>query len=454
MPSIMTDSPKQNRILAALTAEESERLQGDLELVALPSGRILYESGEAMAYAYFPTSCIVSLITTTESGLSAELASTGNDGLIGIPLVLGGETSNQRVVVQSSGNAYRLRAKVMHWELEQGGSLQSLALRYTQALMTQMAQHVICNRHHSVDQQLCRWLLQSLDRLPDNQLSMTQEQIANMLGVRRAAVTEAAGRLQAAGLIQYSRGHIAVTDRIGLEARVCECYGTVKREYDRLNLLAPEGHIRSRTPSSPATLRQWAEAQLQHTRAAQPDAPLDNVRLVHELQVHQIELEMQNEELRTAYDAADALRERAADIYDFAPIGYFTLDPESAILDLNLAGAILLGIKRSEKKNHRFAASVTLEYRPAFKRFIDEVLKAKGKIICEIALLPTEQRPEAMVRIEAISDESGRECRMVVIDISAEKQADKALTEREHYQRALLDNFGSSSVSSVKNPVR
>jgi CRP-like cAMP-binding protein len=187
-----------------------------------------------LGYLYFPTDCIVSLLYVMENGASAEIAVTGNDGLVGIALFMGGESTPSRAVVQSAGHAYRLRAAIMKKEFEHGGPLQHLLLRYTQALITQMAQTAVCNRHHSVEQQLCRWLLLSLDRLPSNELMMTQELIANMLGVRREGVTEAAGHLQTAGLIHYSRGHITVLDRPKLEKQVCECYGVVKREMDRL----------------------------------------------------------------------------------------------------------------------------------------------------------------------------------------------------------------------------
>ncbi|MBS0552289.1 MAG: Crp/Fnr family transcriptional regulator, partial [Proteobacteria bacterium] len=184
-----TPAPLQNRILAALPAAERARLLDDLELVTLPIGHILFAPGDILSFAYFPVTCIVSLVFTTEDGASAELAMTGSDGLVGMPLVLGGRTTTHRAVVQCQGAAYRLRAEVMEWELDQHGSLLHLCMRYTQALMTQMAQSVVCNRHHAVDQQLCRWILLSLDQLPGNQLDMTQELIANMLGVRREAVT-------------------------------------------------------------------------------------------------------------------------------------------------------------------------------------------------------------------------------------------------------------------------
>ena len=228
-------SSTRNRLLAALPAGDFARLEPHLEFVPLPLGWAVYESGAAQGHVYFPTSAIVSLLYLLESGASAEIAVVGNDGVVGIALFMGGETTPSRAVVQSAGEGYRLPAGVLKQEFDRGGgALQQMLLRYTQALITQMAQTAVCNRHHTVDQQLCRWLLLSLDRLASNELVMTQELIANMLGVRREGVTEAAGRLQAAGVIRYSRGRITVLDRPKLEARVCECYGVVRRETDRL----------------------------------------------------------------------------------------------------------------------------------------------------------------------------------------------------------------------------
>jgi len=226
--------PRQNHLLAALPAPESKRLYPHLELVPLPLGEVLYESGDQLHYVYFPTESIVSLLYVMADGASAEIAVVGNEGLIGIALFMGGETMPNRAVVQSAGHAYRLRGQVLKDEFNHNGELQHLLLRYTQALLTQMSQTAVCNRYHTVDQQLCRWLLLSMDRLPSNELRMSQELIANMLGVRREGVTVAAGKLQSAGLIDYSRGHIKVLDRPRLEARVCECYQVVKTEFDRL----------------------------------------------------------------------------------------------------------------------------------------------------------------------------------------------------------------------------
>jgi CRP-like cAMP-binding protein len=226
--------PRHNHLLAALPAVDYERLLPDLEAVFLPLGWPVYEAGAHPGHVYFPTTSIISLLYVLKNGSSAEIAVTGNDGLVGIALFMGGESTPTQAVVQSAGHSFRLKAAVLQSEFKQGGELQHLALRYTQALITQMAQTAVCNRHHTVEQQLCRWLLLSLDRLPSNQLLMTQELIANMLGVRREGVTEAAGKLQADGLIHYSRGHITVLDRAALEKRVCECYAVVKRETDRL----------------------------------------------------------------------------------------------------------------------------------------------------------------------------------------------------------------------------
>ncbi len=226
--------PRQNQLLAALPDREWQLWQPHLEQVQLPLGEVLYESGGTLSNVYFPTTAIVSLLYVMENGDPAEIAVVGNEGLVGISLFMGGGSTPSRAVVQSAGAGFRLKAQVMKAAFERGGPVMHLLLRYTQALITQMAQTAVCNRHHSLDQQLCRWLLLSLDRLAGNELTMTQELIANMLGVRREGVTEAATNLQKAGLIRYSRGHITALDRKGLEKRSCECYAVVKKEYDRL----------------------------------------------------------------------------------------------------------------------------------------------------------------------------------------------------------------------------
>ena len=227
-------TPLKNHLLSALPTEVHERLFPFIELVTLELGDVIYESGDKLFHVYFPVDSIVSLLYVMESGSSAEISVVGNEGIIGIALFMGGESTSSRAVVQSAGYAYRLKAKLLIEEFNRHGKLLDLMLRYTQSLITQMSQTAVCNRHHTIDQQLCRWLLLSLDRLPDNKITMTQELIANMLGVRREGVTEAAGKLQKSGVVDYHHGHITVLDRLKLETLSCECYSVVKKETDRL----------------------------------------------------------------------------------------------------------------------------------------------------------------------------------------------------------------------------
>ncbi len=227
-------NPQQNHLLASLPQADFDLFANHLELVPMPLGQMLYEPGTQLRHAFFPTTSIVSLHYVTETGASAETAGVGNEGVVGISLFMGGDTTPSSAVVQTAGHAYRLDRHVLQAEFNRAGALQRLLLRYTQALMTQMAQSAVCNRHHSVEQQLCRWLLLTMDRVPARELVMTQELVASMLGVRRESVTEAAGNLQSAGYIRYRRGHIAVLEREGLEGRACECYGVVKKELQRL----------------------------------------------------------------------------------------------------------------------------------------------------------------------------------------------------------------------------
>lgn len=230
----MEINPKQNHLLGAIPETEWARFAPDLTPVVMELGDVLYETGSDQPYVYFPTNSIVSLLYVMEDGSSAEIAIVGNEGLVGISLFMGGGTTSSRAIVQSAGHAFRMRGEFIREEFFHAGPVQQLFLRYTQALLTQMAQTAACNRHHGVDQQLCRWLLMSLDRLPSDELTMTHELIANMLGVRREGVTEAAGKLQHAGVIEYSRGRIRVLDRPRLELMACECYEVVKKEFARL----------------------------------------------------------------------------------------------------------------------------------------------------------------------------------------------------------------------------
>lgn len=241
LPMDLAHATTQNHLLAAFPTAEYERVAPDLELVQMPLGKVLCESGGRLDHVYFPTTCVVSMQYVLEDGAAAEIAVVGNEGLLGISLFMGGDTTPSRAVVRSAGHAYQLKASLLQQEFSRAGPVLRLLLRYTQALITQMTQTAVCNRHHSIEQQLCRALLLTLDRVSTHSLSMTQELIANMLGVRREGVTEAAGNLQRAGLIRYSRGRIEVLDRPGLERAVCECYGVVKVEFDRLLSDIPRG---------------------------------------------------------------------------------------------------------------------------------------------------------------------------------------------------------------------
>ncbi|MFZ6707648.1 Crp/Fnr family transcriptional regulator [Undibacterium sp. TC9W] len=259
-------NPLQNHLLASLPQAEFDRIAQHLELVEMPLGQALYEAGGTLNYVYFPTTSIVSLLYVLEGGASAEIAIVGHEGILGISLFMGGETTPSRAVVQCAGHGYRLRAQFLKEEFNRAGPFLRLLLRYTQALITQMTQTAVCNRHHTIEQQLCRWLLLSLDRLPSDSVSMTQELIANMLGVRREGVTAAAGNIQRLGLIRYSRGRIDVVDRPGLEKVVCECYAVVKLEFDRLLADIPHGdplHIlgQSDRRSMPARPVSWQVGQ-------------------------------------------------------------------------------------------------------------------------------------------------------------------------------------------------
>ena len=239
------NNPNQNHLLAALLDSEYDRLAPHLEPIPMRLGDVLYESGGKLSHVYFPTTAIVSLHYLLESGSSSEMAGVGNEGVLGISLFMGGDTTPSRAVVQTGGHGYRLKSHLLMEEFNRAGPVMRLLLRYTQALMTQMSQTAVCNRHHAMDQQLCRWLLLTLDRVTSSELTITQELIAGMLGVRRESVTEAAGRLQSLGYISYRRGHITVLDRKGLESSVCECYGVVKKEFARLL-----SDVRQRQPAS------------------------------------------------------------------------------------------------------------------------------------------------------------------------------------------------------------
>ncbi len=417
MSSQFTQNPNPNRLLAALPATQARRLAASLELTQVELGQILYESDDSQKFVYFPTSCLVSLIVSTENGASSELAMTGNDGLVGIPLVLGGLTTTHSAVVQTAGEAYRMRADAFARELAEAGELNRLALGYAQALMTQMAQSVVCNRHHTADQQLSRWLLQSLDRLPGDQIDMTHESIAELLGRRRETITGAATKLQTAGIIKYYRGHIIVTDRAALESRACECYCGVKSEYERLFDVSSHA----------------CDATQLHV-SARFDSEGDSAGTQLDRQENEFE-----DGLESASGPANDAGAQYMEIYDFSPIAQVTVGEDGAIQRINLAGAILLGIKGSESANYEFTSFIKPECMATFEKFEDDVLTGKANAQCELVLAASAQRAEAWVRVQAGTDESARELRLMLIDITAQKETERILKESHSFALSLID---------------
>ena len=359
MPTTQPETPKKNLLLAALPLADYLRLELELEKVSLSAGEVIHEAGEVLDFLYFPVSCIISLRSKTQGGASSELAIVGKDGVVGVSAVLGGARSVHQAVAKSAGHAYRIGIEQMRSELDQGGALLRIALRYVQALLIQIGQN---------------------------------------------ATTSSNAETSFSPGVPSARG--------------------------------PSG-----TRLTPDDLRKSAEDRRQLTLSSAVNLPTDTNRLVHELEVHQIELELQNEALAKAYAEADAARESYAKLYDFSPIAFITVNARSAICQINLSGAIFLGIKRAESRQHRFGAWVAPESVAVFNQFLERVLRERSRQGCEITLSATAQRPAAIITIDAVSDENGKECRMVVVDVTKKTQDARQLREREQYQRALLDTF-------------
>lgn len=372
--------PRQNQILAALPEPQYAAMAESLELVNLKAGQLIYERGHALQHVYFPTTCTASLFSSTADGETAELGLTGCHGLIGVPLVLGATSMEHSVQIQSAGQAYRMPAeRFVRW-LGECDQLQQLSLSYVQSLMAQMAQSIVCSRHHSVSERLSQWVLWNSEGLASDELSVTHETIAHMLGVRRESVTQAAGRLQNAGVIRTSRGKITICDRESLMHSVCECYERIQSEsvqhVQRMNRL-------SQRPVSQG---------VQYGMTPEPVQPLS-----------------------TQQDL-----QKYVDVYDFAPVGLVTLNTQARVTQTNLAGAILLDIQRSQCQNKSFMDLLDEPSRAIFMAFHHEVLSGQCRRYCVVSLPATAHRPAVTLRIDATSDESGEENRMVLIDLGAE----------------------------------
>ena len=390
----VVDSARQNRILAGIPLSHYARLSEHLKPVHLTAGQVICESRASLDFVYFPTTCTTSLVSHTADGDSSELAMTGRDGMVGVSLVLGSASMNHRAVVQCAGQAYRMPADVFQVELIRCRELQQLALCYVQSLITQMSQSIVCVAHHSVIERLCYWLLFNQDAVCSDQLNVTHETIANMLGVRRESITQALGKLQSAGFVSSGRAKIYIRDRDGLAESVCECFSLVSTETQRLY--------------------QCLERSPELTEDA-------NV------------LEMQAE----GHD--HALLHKYQDAYDFAPVGFVSVDQLGRVVQTNLAGAIMLDIQRSQSTLSPFVDFMVPSDRPLFQEFHREVLSGKCRRHCELTLCATAHRPEMVVRIDATLNETGDECRLVLIDVTDEKKlAAQELAMERQLQELLV----------------
>lgn len=410
----MTDSPRKNHMLGKLPMAEYACLVDQLEPVDLACGQVIYEPGMQVDHVYFPTTCTASLVSTTEDGEMSELAMTGHDGFVGVPLVLGGSSMNHRVMVLCAGRAWRMNAEVFCTALDGGTVMQKLALCYVQALITQMTQSIVCGRHHSVMERLCYWLLFNMDASCSDELKVTHEMIAHMLGVRRESVTQAAGRLQASGWISTRRGKITVHDRAGLSTAVCECYGLVNAESQRLlaRVAMPED---ADSVTSSVALAKGSSAGVSHLASTVWPSG-----------------RQQDPDLRF---------QKYMDVYDFAPVGLVTLNADGHVLETNLAGAILLDVPRSQSCQYDFSSFLHEGVREDFEAFHEEVLSGKCRRHCELVLPATDHRTETIVRVHATVDESGQEVRMVLVDITQDKTMMAQAQARAQHQRMLLEQL-------------
>lgn len=387
------DSARQNRILAGITLSHYARIAEHLKPVDWVSGQVVCEPGDALEFVYFPTSCTTSLVSHTQDGDSSELAMIGRDGMVGVSLALGSPCMNHRVVVQCSGQAYRMPAHVFVEELTRCSELQQLALCYVQVLIIQMSQSIVCTGHHSVIERLCYWLLVNQEAVSSDQLCVTHEMISNMLGVRRESVTQALGKLQAMGHVSSGRGKIAILHRDGLASGVCECFSLVSAEKRRLF------------------------EQALHMADRPPVAYADHA------------LSMAGDDMRL---------QKYQDAYDFAPVGFVSLDTQGQVIQTNLAGAILLDIQRSQSQLKHFLDFIVPSDQARFADFHQEVLSGKCRRHCELTLCATDHRGEMVVRIDATLDDEGDECQLVLIDVTQEKREVAERLERERQQQEML----------------
>ena len=408
MHDIWHGNSRRNLILAALSEDNYDAVKGSLEAVKLSAGQVIYEGGRALQHVYFPTTCTVSLLSSTMDGETVEVALTDRNGFVGVPLVLGATSMATSVQVLCAGQAYRMSADRFLSLLRDGDQLQQLAMSYAQSLMMQMAQSIVCSRHHSVSERLSQWMLRNSDGLDSHELAVTHETISNMLGVRRESVTQAAGRFQSAGWLSNSRGKITLKDPQGLRAMACECQARSEAESKRyLQQLAQLAQQPVKLDQYGYTQLTWASAPDRGAAMASDDLP------PYGLSHGEEDLPQAEGDLKKYVDA-----------YDFAPVGFVTLDAQGKILQTNLAGAIMLDIQRSQCQQHLFADLLDGESQNPFASFHHEVLGGQCRRHCVVHLMPTAHRGVLPVRIDATADEWGVENRMVLIDVSEQPMHD------------------------------
>ena len=432
---------KQNLLLAALKHEEFMRIEQALEPVEFAPGQNIWRSGEVIDSLYFPVSLAASISISGGEGESTSLAIVGKDGVLGFPVASGSERTPYDVVAINHGIALRLRRELAEWEFDQHSSLLWLVLRYGQVATFSFAQTAICNQHHSVEKRLCSWFLGIADKSGQNNFTLTHAFMAGQLGVRREAVSETAAALQHAGAIEYSRGKVTLLDVAELHRRACSCGESVKEYQQQLPPGPVDTHWRYRLRPDPVSMRRSAEERARQSGIPKPSSLSDYGRLVAELEVRKHMHDIQIEELIESYAEADQLRERYADIYDFSPVAYVSVDVLGVLKQLNLSAAILLGIKRSEASCHRFIDSIVAGQRESFNEFLKVVLNNHGHHRMEVSLAATDQRPEAFAIIDGIADEARAECRMVITDVTKEKNYEQSL--RRAYE--LLDMSQSAA---------
>jgi PAS domain S-box-containing protein len=439
--NMAASAPKQNQLLAALKHEEFMRLEHVLEPVEFAPGQMIYRAGEVIDSLYFPITLAASISVSGGNGESTSLAIVGKDGVLGFSAASGSERTPYDILAINRGIAIRLRRELAEWEFDQHSSLLWLVLRYGDVASFSFAQTAICNQQHSVEQRLCRWFLGIADKSRQSSFTLTHAFMAGQLGVRRAAISEAAAALQTAAAIEYSRGKVILLDLAKLRQRACTCGDSVREDQQQLPFSPVDTRWRYRLRPDPLSMRQLAEVRARQSGIPKPSSLSDYGRLVAELEVRKHMHDIQMEELIESYAEADRLRERYADIYDFAPVAYVSVDALGVLKQANLSAAILLGIKRSEASRHRFVDSVVAGQRESFIDFLKRVLDNNGHLRIEISLAATDHRPEALVIIDGIADEAEAECRMVITDVTKEKTYAQSL--RRAYE--LLDMSHSAA---------